>query len=215
MAALLIRIAVGAVLGLTISGAFEVGRSNWRWFFRFIAISCIPFSALGWYLLPRKISRPVIAVDGAKWKRLDLVGSLVMLAAIMLLILGLTQGTSLGFNKAAFIAPTVLSVAMFAAFFVWGGSWIQYSTTALTYNRSLDPCDACADPTSDVAPAELCAPHHPRTLPLCLLVNYPSAISPVSASSVNTAFTNAYLGISNKSRAIHRSNPLSTSYRCA
>ena len=55
----------------------------------------------------------------AKWKRLDLVGSLSMLIGIILLVLGLTLGASEGWSSAAFLAPFLLAWPLFALFFVW------------------------------------------------------------------------------------------------
>jgi hypothetical protein len=42
-----------------------------------------------------------------------------MLAAIILLILGLTLGASYGFKKAGFLAPFLISMVLFPFFFFW------------------------------------------------------------------------------------------------
>ena len=54
-----------------------------------------------------------------KWKRLDIPGTVAILSAIILFILGLTLGASYGWGKAGFIAPLAISIVLFIAFFVW------------------------------------------------------------------------------------------------
>lgn len=53
------------------------------------------------------------------FKRLDLVGSLSMLVAIVLLILGLTLGASDGWRTPQFLVPFLLSFVLFPFFFFW------------------------------------------------------------------------------------------------
>jgi hypothetical protein len=54
-----------------------------------------------------------------KLKRLDLIGAFLMLAAIVLLVLGLTLGASYGWKKPGFLAPFFISMALFPSFFIW------------------------------------------------------------------------------------------------
>jgi len=54
-----------------------------------------------------------------KFRRLDIPGAFLMLAAIILLVLGLTLGASYGWKKPGFLVPFLLSWVLFPAFFVW------------------------------------------------------------------------------------------------
>lgn len=92
--------------------------AGWRWFFRILAILIIPVSLLAFYLVPQQKGEAA-TIKEAKWKRLDIVGAFIMLAAIILLILGLTLGASYGWKTAGFLAPFLLSFVLFPAFFFW------------------------------------------------------------------------------------------------
>jgi hypothetical protein len=52
-------------------------------------------------------------------KRLDIIGCLAMLFAIILLILGLTLGASYGWKTAKFLVPFLFSWPIFIGFFFW------------------------------------------------------------------------------------------------
>lgn len=89
----------------------------WRWFFRIVSIVALPVAAGSLVWIPKP--RGAAANAGNKFKRLDLVGAFLMLAAIILLTLGLTLGASYGWKKAGFLAPFLISMALFPAFFYW------------------------------------------------------------------------------------------------
>jgi ABC-type xylose transport system permease subunit len=78
----------------------------------------IPFALISWLLIPR-IPSKLHANRTAKWKLLDVPGSLLILAALMLLNVGLTLGASRGWVNARFLVPTILSLPLAIAFFVW------------------------------------------------------------------------------------------------
>ncbi|TXT12917.1 hypothetical protein VHUM_01318 [Vanrija humicola] len=111
---------IASATGTVIAGFIEhipgTGQMTaWRWFFRIVAALVLPVAA------EYQVIEVVEEAEGTKtkWHKLDLVGSLTMLAAIVLLILGLTFGASYGFRTAAFLVPFLLSFVLFPAFFVW------------------------------------------------------------------------------------------------
>ena len=87
------------------------------WFFRILAMVILPVALGAMRWIPKPQGQ--IANAQSKLKRLDMVGSLSMLAAVILLVLGLTLGASEGWTSAAFLAPFLLSWPLFALFFVW------------------------------------------------------------------------------------------------
>ncbi|OCF32711.1 efflux protein EncT [Kwoniella heveanensis CBS 569] len=113
------------VTGLVLAGFFGFitaggQQASWRWFFRMIAIICVPFAFAALALVPKtRGDKATECSPRDKFKRLDLVGSFLMLIAIILLILGLTLGASYGWKKAGFLVPFLLSWPLFVAFFVW------------------------------------------------------------------------------------------------
>lgn len=114
--------ALANVTGIIIAGFVEYIPTHgqgapWRWFFRILGIMIIPVAIGSLFWIP-KPKGAIADVDG-KLKRLDLVGSLSMLAGIVLLILGLTLGASIGWKTAGFLAPFLLSWFLFVFFFVW------------------------------------------------------------------------------------------------
>lgn len=122
---------IASATGTVIAGFIEhipgTGQMTaWRWFFRIVAALVLPVAAVSYFLVPDPREYGVVEAEvtegpeaKAKWHKLDLVGSLTMLAAIVLLILGLTFGASYGFKTAAFLVPFLLSFVLFPAFFVW------------------------------------------------------------------------------------------------
>ena len=89
----------------------------WRWFFRILAMIIIPISLIAIFWIPKPRGAQNNVQD--KWKRLDIVGALLMLFSVVLLILGLTLGASYGFTTAGFLAPFLLSWPLAVAFFIW------------------------------------------------------------------------------------------------
>lgn len=118
--------AISNVTGTIVAGFFEfipndhgVQMQSWRWFFRLLAVMILPMALLGFFWIPKEEGEACAISQKEKIKRLDLVGSLLMLSAIVLLTLGLTLGASYGFKTAKFLVPFLLSWALFPAFFVW------------------------------------------------------------------------------------------------
>lgn len=114
--------ALANVTGIIVAGFVEYIPSSgqgapWRWFFRILAIIILPFAVGGIYYIPKPTGAHADVQN--KFRRLDLVGSLSMLVAIVLLILGLTLGASYGFKTAKFLVPFLLCWPIFAFFFVW------------------------------------------------------------------------------------------------
>ena len=114
--------ALANVTGIIVAGFVEYIPTHgqgapWRWFFRILGALIIPVAigSLFWIPKPKGANANV----AEKWKRLDLVGSFSMLAGIVLLILGLTLGASLGWKTAGFLAPFLISWFLFAFFFIW------------------------------------------------------------------------------------------------
>ncbi|KAL1410691.1 hypothetical protein Q8F55_001633 [Vanrija albida] len=104
-------------LALVLAGGLVM--ASWRWYFRFIAILVIPFSALAWVLMPRTAAVAGDVGQGEKWRRMDLGGVVLMLGTLVCFILALTQGPLDGWSKPAFIAPIVISAALLPAFVVY------------------------------------------------------------------------------------------------
>jgi fatty acid desaturase len=91
--------------------------SPWRWFFRIVAILILPVALGSLFWIPKPQGEDS-QVDN-KLKRLDLIGAFLMLAAIVLLVLGLTLGASYGWKKPGFLAPFLISMVLFPTFFIW------------------------------------------------------------------------------------------------
>ncbi|KAK4687340.1 hypothetical protein P7C73_g2775, partial [Tremellales sp. Uapishka_1] len=110
--------AIGNVLGLVLAGICML--ANYRWFFRVIAILCIVFSILTIVFLPYTPSSYSQEKDAMpRWKRLDLVGVVLMAGTLICFILALTQGPIDGWSSASFIAPFILAWFIGVGFFLW------------------------------------------------------------------------------------------------
>lgn len=79
--------------------------------------SSIPFALISHRLLPS--TRGPLHDVKQKWKHLDLIGSTLILASLLLLNVGLTMGASRGWDSADFIAPFVAAWPLALAFFWW------------------------------------------------------------------------------------------------
>ncbi|BEJ11595.1 hypothetical protein CspHIS471_0200550 [Cutaneotrichosporon sp. HIS471] len=116
--------ALANVTGVIIAGVIDLiplhGQgASWRWFFRLVAIIIIPFATIAMFSIPTRRGTDAVS-DVPKWKRLDLVGSTLMLGATILLVLGLTLGAAQGFTTPAFLVPFIISlVVLFPGFFIW------------------------------------------------------------------------------------------------
>ncbi|WWD01633.1 hypothetical protein V866_008578 [Kwoniella sp. B9012] len=117
---------VGGGTGIIVAGVvdlipYQSGQmASWRWFSRILAVLIfIPAVGSIWWL-PEEIGydeeQHIKESGREKFKRLDLGGSFLILAAILLLILSLTMGGDHGFGTAYFIAPFIISLFLFPAF---------------------------------------------------------------------------------------------------
>ena len=86
-----------------------------------ITIVIVPFAISAFPLIPHTSGARANEVESQKEKikRFDLLGAFSMLAAIILLILGLTLGATYGFKTAKFLVPFLLAWPLFVFFFVW------------------------------------------------------------------------------------------------
>jgi hypothetical protein len=80
-----------------------------------LAVLILPVSMLALKVVPDPESKH----EDRSWKKLDIGGSFTMLTAIVLLTVGLTFGATYGWKTAAFLAPLILSFALFGVFFWW------------------------------------------------------------------------------------------------
>lgn len=116
--------AIANVAGIVVAGFVayipQGGQmQDWRWFFRILAIIILPAALLSFKVVPHVTGMQHECPEGdSKLKRLDLVGSLLMLAGIVLIILGLTLGASYGWKKPGFIVPFILGILLFPTFFI-------------------------------------------------------------------------------------------------
>ncbi|WVF72255.1 hypothetical protein IAT40_007067 [Kwoniella sp. CBS 6097] len=109
--------AVGNVLGLVLAGICML--ANYRWFFRVLAILCVLFTVICFWLLPFTGSTYVPDPAHPRWKRLDIIGVALMMGSLITFILALTQGPIDGWGSASFIAPFIISFPLAFAFFFW------------------------------------------------------------------------------------------------
>lgn len=117
---------VGAVLLL----------ADWRWIFWVVTIVTFPLALVSWLLIPRETadrSSPRVPVDAADSKevsdgdisppstvpKLDYLGTALLLAAIVLLVFGVSNGNVEGWARASTFAPLVVGVITLPAFFYW------------------------------------------------------------------------------------------------
>lgn len=111
--------AAGNVLGLVLAGLCML--ANYRWFFRLVAIICILFSILTFILLPYTGSTYSSKGESTpRWKRMDIIGVIILMGSLICFILSLTQGPIDGWSQKSFIAPFVISIPLALGFFFWG-----------------------------------------------------------------------------------------------
>ena len=109
--------ALANTLALVLAGVFLI--ASWRWYFRFITILVGPFAVLAWYMMPKTNSVAEDLPGAEKWKRMDLGGVFILVAALILFILGFTQAPTDGWGSPIFIAPFVISIVLIVVFVVW------------------------------------------------------------------------------------------------
>lgn len=110
--------AISNSLGVVLGGLFELGDSNWRWLFRFMAITALSASASGAIFMPYAKTTHEHS-QFTRLQRMDLVGVFLLTSSLCLFILGLTSGTTDGWTDAHFLAPFLISVVLFVGFWVW------------------------------------------------------------------------------------------------
>jgi hypothetical protein len=86
-------------------------------------ISQVPFAVAAFVLIPHTTGNNAdVESNREKIKRFDIPGTVIMLVAIILLILGLTLGATYGFQTTKFLVPFLLSWPVFVLFFFWEAS---------------------------------------------------------------------------------------------
>ena len=109
---------LGNVLGLVLAGLCML--ANYRWFFRLMAIVCITFSILTIFILPYTGSTYSNKDEKTpRWRRMDIIGVVILMGAMICFILALTQGPIDGWSSASFIAPFCIAIPLVVAFFYW------------------------------------------------------------------------------------------------
>ncbi|EIW70400.1 hypothetical protein TREMEDRAFT_28441 [Tremella mesenterica DSM 1558] len=110
--------AIGNVLGLIIAAACMI--KSYVWFFRLVCFMCFFFTGLAFLLLPYTGSSYSHSNDKTpRYKRMDIIGVILMMLTLICFILALTQGPIDGWKAASFIAPFILSFPLGIGFFFW------------------------------------------------------------------------------------------------
>lgn len=112
--------ALGNVMGLVI-GAIFVQFASWPWVFWFVPLISIPIALICLWLIPafEREQDQTATFTGPKWKRLDIIGVATLTSAIVLFIFAVTSGSADGWGSATVVAPLVISIVLFVAFFVY------------------------------------------------------------------------------------------------
>jgi MFS family permease len=109
--------------------------AGWQWIFYLVTIITLPGALLAAFLIPapsqlehaaaaadveeKAASASHVAPAHVRPPKMDYLGLLLLTGAIVLLIFGLSDGNVEGFDRAQSIAPLVLGVVLFPAFFFW------------------------------------------------------------------------------------------------
>ncbi|KNX50146.2 hypothetical protein CNBG_9095 [Cryptococcus deuterogattii R265] len=114
--------ALGASTGVIIAGLLsyipEASQSTpWRWFHRLMTALVLPTALFSYWFIPPS-GRKKVSKD-PRWRRLDPLGALLMLGAIVALTIGLTFGASYGWKTPSFLVPFLLSPVLFILFFFY------------------------------------------------------------------------------------------------
>lgn len=101
---------------LPLGGLFE--QASWRWLFRMISFMAVLATVASLAFVPKeRITKNVTLKDILL--RMDLVGLLLSVTAIIMLVLALTSGPEYGWKDARFAAALPVSIVSFVAFFTW------------------------------------------------------------------------------------------------
>ncbi|WWD02252.1 hypothetical protein V865_000290 [Kwoniella europaea PYCC6329] len=109
--------ALSNTVAMILAGLFLL--ASWKWYFRFVTIIVTPFAFLAWKYMPptKAVASSLSGRD--KLKRLDLIGVLLLLFALILFILGFTQAESRGWSSVVFLIPFLISLVLFSLFVYW------------------------------------------------------------------------------------------------
>ncbi|KAH6904499.1 major facilitator superfamily domain-containing protein [Coprinopsis sp. MPI-PUGE-AT-0042] len=103
-------------IGVIIGGLFE--QASWRWLFRMISFMAVLATVASLAFVPKqRITKNVTVKDILL--RMDPVGLLLSITAIIMLVLALTSGPDYGWKDARFAAALPVSMISFVAFFIW------------------------------------------------------------------------------------------------
>ena len=149
---------VGSVsfsLGVVIGGLFET--VSWRWLFRMLSIVSYVATGAALLVVPRNRTVRGLSVKEILW-RMDPVGLLLSVGAVILLVLAMTSGPEYGWNDPRFAASLPISILGFIGFFVWEAKgrndtnamlpasiWKTPGTKALVFLWQVEPCDPADD----------------------------------------------------------------------
>jgi hypothetical protein len=133
-------------LGLILGGVLLL--ASYQWIFHLVAICCIPGAIVAALLIPGHADAlgnhesdsatetapdgTTYTIDNTRKPKMDYLGLLLLTAAIVLLIFGVSNGNVEGFDRAQTLAPLILGVLLCPAFFLW--------------ERRVSPVDALIDP---------------------------------------------------------------------
>lgn len=120
--------ALANATGLIVAGFFGFitvtdQNASWRWYFRMVMILITPLALICTKAIPHTTGDMASAglSTREKIKRFDIIGTFLMLFAIILLIVGLTLGATYGYKTVKFLAPFLLAWPLFIGFFFWEG----------------------------------------------------------------------------------------------
>lgn len=136
--------AIANVLGLVLGAVMIL--ASWQWIFWLVSCITIPGALVAAFLIPGRTQLEHAAVADVEEKaaplapaharppKMDYLGLLLLTSAIVLLVYGLSDGNVEGFDRAQSIAPLVVGVLCFPAFFYW--------------ETRMDPLDALINPAT-------------------------------------------------------------------
>ncbi|EGN97460.1 hypothetical protein SERLA73DRAFT_75140 [Serpula lacrymans var. lacrymans S7.3] len=106
--------------GAVANGAIFVEYASWHWVFWFVAIVALPV-ALGCIFVIPPQPKPLdhFESQGSKFKRLDIVGVVMLTIALILFVFAVTSGSANGWGTAMVLAPLVISILLIGGFIYW------------------------------------------------------------------------------------------------
>ena len=135
---------LGPLWGAAIVGVATFGNDPWRWVF----IINLPLGAVAAVAIARSIRVPRAALSRDWRQRLDLVGAGLLVAALLLLNLGLSAGGELGVAESggralggtrnplsAYLLPLIAGAVVFGGLFIWWERRVPYPLLPLELFR--------------------------------------------------------------------------------